>query len=461
MNKTRKPMKVLLVNPYIYDFTAFDFWSRPLGLLYIASVLQTYTDCTLYWLDTLDRSQPGAFPPGDPGLKSTRNDGSGKFYREVVGNPDIYIDIPRKYARYGIPLNTFREKLDALPEMDMVLVTSLMTYWIDGAILTVNTLKERFPGAVTVLGGILPSLVPEEQLKRYLPVDHYIKGYGEKHVLHLVERAGAEVSQHPDLTIPGNLPYPAVQFLGNRTFLPLMTSRGCPFRCTYCASELLNPGFTERPVPDILEEIRFMYHTHGTRNFAFFDDALLLNKRNRIFRVFEGIRDLPDLRFHTPNGLHAREMDRETAELFFQSNFSTPRLSFESTTENILGRSSQKVNVREMEQAVSNLERAGYRRGSIDAYLLFGYPGQRLRDIDTALDFAEQVGVVPRLSYFSPVPGTADFNRLQRAGVLSTPVNLYETNKLHFLYLKCGLYLEEIQYVKDKTAAVIRKVKGN
>ena len=57
-------MKILLVNPYIYDFTAYDLWLRPLGLLYIAAILKKYTDSELYWLDVLDRYQAVAAPLG-------------------------------------------------------------------------------------------------------------------------------------------------------------------------------------------------------------------------------------------------------------------------------------------------------------------------------------------------------------------------------------------------------------
>ena len=40
MNDTKKKIQLLLINPWIYDFTAYDFWSKPLGLLYIASILR-------------------------------------------------------------------------------------------------------------------------------------------------------------------------------------------------------------------------------------------------------------------------------------------------------------------------------------------------------------------------------------------------------------------------------------
>ncbi len=156
-------MKVLLVNPYIYDFTAFDFWLRPLGLLYIAAVLKKYTDCEIYWLDVLDRFQEG-MP-----VKRSHADGSGKFHKEIVEKPAIYEKIPRNYSRYGIPFDIFKKKVEQLPQVDMILVTGLMTYWLDGVTVTIKALREKFPAAKVVMGGILPTLVPADQLKNPPP----------------------------------------------------------------------------------------------------------------------------------------------------------------------------------------------------------------------------------------------------------------------------------------------------
>ncbi len=452
-------MKVLLVNPYIYDFTAFDLWLRPLGLLYIASVLKKYTDCELYWLDVLDRFQEKAFLAGDPSLKRSHADGTGKFHREIQKKPGIYKDVPRNYSRYGIPLDRFREKLENLPEVDMILVTSLMTYWLDGVTFTLNILKERFPRARVVMGGILPGLVSFDRLGQYIHTDYYVRGYGEKEILKIIAALHGKVYSYPDFSDINRLPYPAVEFPGSQNYLPLLTSRGCPFHCTYCASNILNKKFLERSPENVLEEIYYMHDTYGTEHFALFDDALLINKRKRFLKIFQKVKETLNVHFHTPNGLHVGEIDRETADLFFASGFQTLRLSFESTNEDILSRSSNKVTVEQMVQAVENLEAAGYQRKDIGVYLLFGVYGQKVKDIESALDFVRDLGVTPNLAYYSPVPGTVDFRELQKAGVLSTPVDLYETNKIYFLYEKSGLIQEEIHYVKEKASAITREMR--
>lgn len=454
-------MKVLLVNPYIYDFTAYDLWLKPLGLLYIASVLKKYTDSELYWLDTLDRFQENAFISGNPALKRSFGNGIGKFHREILDKPGIYKNVPRNYSRYGITFETFQEKLDQIPPVDMILITSLMTYWIDGLKITLHTLREKFPAAKIVIGGILPCLIPPEQLKKYIEADYFIKGYGETVILEIIKENNGKVFQYPDFSDIDNIPYPANEFLGNQNALPLLTSRGCPFHCTYCASAILNNNFMERKPEKILDEIYYMHDKFDTKHFVIFDDALLINKHKRFFKVFQEVRKNLNVNFHTPNGLHGCEIDRETAEILFESGFKTIRLSFESTSKEILSKSSEKITVRQMVKAVENLELAGYERKKIGAYLLFGLYGQLVNDIETALHFVKELGVTPKLSYFSPVPGTFDFLNLQKLGVLSTPVNLYETNKIYFIYNKCGLAHKDIHFIKAFASEITRTVRSN
>ncbi len=444
-------MRVLLVNPYIYDFTAFDLWLRPLGLLYIAGAIRKYADVEIFWLDALDRFADGETPKSKP-------DGRGKYHREIVDKPKIYEQIPRHYSRYGMSLAAFDKKVAELPEVDVIFVTTLMTYWVDGINFTIQRLKQRFPHAQVVLGGLLPTLAPEA-VRAQVPADEYIAGYGERPILEFLKKRGAAISPFPDFSDIDNIPLPAVEFLSEKKYLPLLTSRGCPFHCTYCASQLMNPEFAERSAVRIVEEIVARHRDYGTRHFILFDDALLVNKHKRFFEVFRKVREELDVQFHTPNGLHTREIDEETAELLYQSGFRTLRLSFESTSSHILSRSSDKVTVNHMEAAVENLQKAGFKPSELECYLLFGIPGQTVGDVEQALDFVKNLGILPHLSYYSPVPGTPDTRALQQKGILSSPIDLYETNKIYWLFHKSGFSHKEIHHIKNLTSHIARAIR--
>lgn len=438
-------MRVLLLNPYIHDFSAFDLWLRPIGLLYIAAVLKKYTDCEIHWIDVLDRFQDlkGYEQKSSP-------DGRGKFYQEIIEKPDIYKHIPRHYSRYGMPLDLFKEKLNKLPEIDFIFITSLMTYWFEGIQFSISQLRERFPQAEIVLGGILPTLL-SKNTSALIPVDDIIEGYGEHRILEYLKKHRVPTETHPDFSRIDNIPFPALEYLSNKRILPLLTSRGCPYKCTYCATNLLNPGFLERSPDNIREEMSLLIEQYHPRHMVVFDDAFLVNPKNRFLKVFSEIKTKSAINFHTPNGLHAREISPETAELLFRTNFKTVRLSFESIHREILDKSSNKVNISQMTRAVQNLEKAGYRRGDLEVYLLFGLAGQDRYSMEETLLFMKDLGVIPRLAYYSPVPGTVDFWNLQQRGILSAEINLYETNKTYFVYAKSGLDLSDINHIKELT----------
>jgi len=440
-------MNLLLVNPYITDFTAYDLWLRPLGLLYLAAVAARYSDARIYWLDTLDRA---LLPPGT----GDKPDGRGHYHRIILQKPGIYRPVPRRYARYGLPLPVFGERLNRLPEMDLILITSLMTYWIDGLEFTLRKLKERFPRTPVVLGGIIANLVPSRILHQQLAVDYVIRGYGESRILPLMARHGARIRSHPDLSDIRKLPLPAVHHLGNPKTLPLLTSRGCPLRCTYCASPVLNRRFLQRPAGDLIDEIRLHHGKFGTRDFVFYDDALLIDKERRIAPLLQAVigEKLP-VRFHTPNGIHTRRIDAATARLLRASGFVTLNLSFESTAPDTLHRSCGKVDQRDMERAVRCLVDAGYRPGDIGCYLLFGAPWQTRRELDRSLDLAEKLNIKPNLAYYSPVPRTPDYRQLVRDGCLNA-FNLHETNKIYFLYQKSPFSTPDIRAIKNRASRI-------
>ncbi len=439
-------MKVLLVNPYIYDFTAFDLWLRPLGLLYIASIIKKYTNAEIYWIDVLDRFQ-------DHSLNKSKEDGRGKFHREIVDKPEIYKTIPRNYSRYGMPVDNFIEKLNKLPDINIILITTLMTYWIDGINFTIEKLRERFPKTKIFVGGLLPTLL-NSNIKKYIKADSFIKGHGEEKVLKIIKDNNGKIYNHPDFSYIDNLPFPLYELLANKKYLPLMTSRGCLYNCSYCASKFLNEHFIERSYKKIIEEIYYMYDKYKTEHFIIFDDAFLVNKETRFLKVFNEIIKNLDVKFHTPNGIHAKEVDKETAEMLYKSGFKTIRLSFESINPEILSKSSNKVTIKEMIEAVNNLEKAGFKRKEIECYILFGIFEQKTENIIKSLDFVKEQGIIPHLSYFSPVPQTTDFLNLQKLGVLSKKLNLYETNKIYFIYMKSGLSIDEIKHIKDLTIEV-------
>src|SRR5687767_2473519 len=108
------PMRVMLVNPPIYDFTAYDFWLRPYGLLRAAGRL----DAELTAFDFLVSEERDRW-------------GRGRFPRQIIPTPAALSDIPRHFRRFGRPREEFRAFLKQR-EFDEVWVQTVMTYWYLG-----------------------------------------------------------------------------------------------------------------------------------------------------------------------------------------------------------------------------------------------------------------------------------------------------------------------------------------
>jgi radical SAM superfamily enzyme YgiQ (UPF0313 family) len=244
----------------------------------------------------------------------------------------------------------------------------------------------------------------------------------------------------PDLSAPDALPIPAFDLLRDRTWLPVLTSRGCPLRCTFCASSLLSTGFRQRPAASVLNEILESRSRFGTRHFAFYDDALLSGKKGHAWPLFEGLAEAgspPAL--HTPNGLHLREIDAVTARLMHAAGFQSLYLSLESIDARLMEERGPKASPADLENALRALEAAGFARSAVSVYLIMGLPGQSMESVGDSAGFVRSLGAVPRIAYFSPIPGTVEWASLVRSGVLADDCDPLLHNKTAFAYLKSGL----------------------
>jgi len=89
-------------------------------------------------------------------------------------------------------------------------------------------------------GGIYATLCPDHA--RNAGAHFIFSGPGEAHIPVIVkDLLGLMLDYNPDLQSLDTLPYPAYDLIPNPDALPLLTSRGCPLNCPYCASRILFP----------------------------------------------------------------------------------------------------------------------------------------------------------------------------------------------------------------------------
>jgi radical SAM superfamily enzyme YgiQ (UPF0313 family) len=385
-NVEHMALRVLLVNPPIFDFSAYDFWLKPYGLLRVAGMLPDGIDVELF--DYLDRLHPAA-------SKSGRENewGRGSFDSRVVNTPLAVQGMPRRYRRYGIDRDVFRRFLRERGPFDVALIQTVMTYWYPGVREVLEDLRELAPGTRTVLGGVYATLCPT-----------HARGLGA------------------DLVVEGSRLGPLWDFLGIQPgdgrprwdLYPrlevgiLKLAIGCPFRCTYCSVPQVEPIFRGYPVERSVAELERLVSL-GVGNVAFYDDALLYRPMDVLIPFLEAVinRDI-GVAFHTPNALNARFITPELAELMVRAGFQTFFLGFESKAYEWQRKTGGKVYGHELERAVAALRAAGANCQGLTAYLIIGHPAGNMQDVEASMKFAHELGLRVMLSEFSPIPGTPD-----------------------------------------------------
>jgi len=394
-----KRLEILLVNPWIHDFAAYDLWARPLGLLVLATRLRR-EGWAPRLVDCLDPDHPKM-----PQAK-LREHAHGKFSRSPIRKPASLEHIPRSFSRYGVNPEFIEQDLLSVSPPRAILVTGLMTYWHQGVRENVLLLKKIFPQTPVLLGGVYASLLPDHA-RSHSAADEVLVGPGEAALASALQRhtgVSATGASHPtELEFS-----PALDLLRVVRFLPLLTSRGCPFRCSYCASAKLSPFFVKRDPAAVVQEIQDAVQKYGVQDIALYDDAFLVDADAHALPILEAAAErFPGMRWHSPNGLHAAAINQKVALAMKKAGFETIRIGLESSADEFHRRTGGKTDMDSFISAVGNLKQAGFSAEQIGVYLLVGLPGQSPQQIEEDVDRVLQAGAFPKLAEYSPIPGTS------------------------------------------------------
>ena len=390
---------ILLVNPWIHDFAAYDFWSKPYGLLTLGGILRQH-GCRIDYIDCLDRFHPVG-PQPDPCARY----GRGPFQKTEIPKPGGLAHLPRTFSRYGIDPNSFLGDLQGIKKPDLVLITGLMTYWYTGIQETIRTIRSVWPKVSIILGGIYATLCIEHA-RKHIDADDIVTGQAEDLILDLVrQHTGYSAKPAFDPQDLDTYPLPAFDLQHRINYIPVLTSRGCPFKCAYCASKVLNPKMRRKSPLRVAEEIFYWHDQFQVKDFAFYDDALLVDSSEHAVPILEEIISAGiAIRFHTPNALHIRNIDDLTAGLMYRAGFKTVRLGLETAHFGNRAEIDMKVTAAEFKRAVTCLRNAGFTGRQVGAYLLVGLPEQTMDTVAASIRIVKDNGITPILAHYSPIP---------------------------------------------------------
>jgi hypothetical protein len=437
--------RILLVNPPIYDFAAYDFWLKPYGMLSAAGNLRGKADFKLF--DYLDRMHP--FATRQKQLESDQW-GRGRFHFEKIPNPACLEAIPRYFRRFGLPRSIFEDFVAKEGPFDFAFIQTTMTYWYQGVKEVIEDIRKARPNTKIVLGGNYVTLCQShaEKLVRlgtpYGGADFLVR-------TNELEPLWKYLGISPDLKQPAL--WEVYEKL-NAGVLKL--TEGCPFKCTYCSVPKVYSQFKTRPLEHSLAQLELLCRL-GIENIAFYDDALLFEHRNVLVPFLnEVIKHSIKVNFHSPNALNARFITRELAELMVQAGFKTFYLGFESASQQWQKRTGSKVSSDELAQAVQHLTSAGAEPSSITAYQILGHPHIDIQQLEASMHFVNSLGIRGMLADFSPIPGTPDGEYCRRWVDMDEPLmhnktafpiiflGFDETNRLKDLQRKLNRSLPDI-----------------
>jgi hypothetical protein len=315
--------KILFINPWIYDFAAGNFWSKPLGLLYLAALFRKYGFDVQYY----DGMQY------DPSRK--KQFGLPQFYQHEVDKPKVFLEqanqknrlIPRKFKQYGLGKGHFRKWLAAYGPFDIAFVTCSFTYWYQGAFEAIEAIKENNPQIKVLLGGAYAKLC-ERHAKKLSKADIIFSGTHFSDVIHTFNNIfDMSLPNLPDLD---QLPFAAFDLDTSLSFVPIITTLGCPYQCDYCASKMLFPKYQRRDPNHVFEELFFWYKEFGVKDFAFYDDALLYKWQSHGELLFNKISEFDKpINFHLPNGIDSALITEPIAKMLKSAKAKTIRIAFD------------------------------------------------------------------------------------------------------------------------------------
>lgn len=315
-----------------------------------------------------------------------------------------------------------------------------------------DRLKKTHPEALIVLGGEHPTALPEFCL-RTSRADVVVRGEGEETIVDLV-RAACEDGREALGGVPGiaylngdhfimtnprprikdldDLPYPAwhlfdvegyqkKRFVGaslvtGRRSLPMLASRGCPHRCTFCTAESMwGRVYAMRAPEAVVEEMAFMSRQYGVTDFAIYDLTMGL-KRDWMERFASLILERGlDVVWQMTTRLEV--LDDRMAELLHRAGLRMAVLAPESGSARTRERIGKKMSNNVIERAIRACVRAGI---STRVQIMTGLPGDGHADALANVRLAAKLGYLGcdglGCAIFAPYPGTVLFRKLMENG---------------------------------------------
>jgi radical SAM superfamily enzyme YgiQ (UPF0313 family) len=372
-------LNVLLITPRIYDFTAFNYWLYPLMELLTADYLDG-CGCDVTYINGLEYDRP------------RKNDLYGKsplVYTEIP-KPQALKNVPKKFKIFGKKTEVYENEIKRACTPHFVIIFQKMTYWYPAVIEAVDIVKKHHPFAKVIIGGNLACLLKDFYSDRN--IDAVTAGSFKD----LRSVLGISKEVRLEELVPRHGLFMETE---NPGFFSSITAFGCPLKCQYCINSIKDSPLIYRRPDLTINEIVKAVKKYKNRDIAFYDDYVISNRN--IIEILKGIKtEIPEARFHFPNGLPVAGL-RPYLPDFKKLSVKTFALGLEF-------RGNCKSSDQEYIDLFKEIDRLDFAKKDIGINVMVGLPGQKFSDLTQTIRFIKEhsKGYKIKLNEYSPVPGT-------------------------------------------------------
>lgn len=399
-------MRILLISPPFYRILGFYNRYFPFGITLLGTVLKE------------------------------------KGYEVLVYDADCYtspesIDYSQLPAKYPSYLASFSDKNNRVwkevkniikKEQPDVVGVSVFTTFAASAFNVARIVKKIVPKAKVIFGGPHAYVKAREVLEICEDVDFVVSGEGEEALVELLKHLEEKkpllntilgLSYRKFRKIISNKPRPLVKDI-DRFSIPdrsllfnekkyssedmglIMTSRGCPYRCTYCASV---KGLTYRSIDNVITEIKMIKNKYGTTQFTFKDDSFTVDKK----RVKELCNKLLEEKIKIKWECNTRVnlINEDLLDIMKKAGCNFIKVGIESGSDKVLKIMNKGITKNQCRKAARLLRKSGIHW---TGYFMMGVVGETEKDIYQTLDFVKELKPNSALiGVYEPFPGTVMF----------------------------------------------------
>lgn len=340
-------------------------------------------------------------------------------------------------------------------DADIVGITGMITEY-QGILRITNVIKESNEAIKVVLGGSLATTLPQELLQTS-KADFVVMGEGERTVVNLVSaiKRGDNfadikgigykdgnrifIADRPEpIANLDSIPFPARhlldmeryvqnQFHNFSSHLPgfgkikstnLITSRGCPYSCTFCFRDMWGYRWRGRSPENIVAEMEMVRAKYGINGFFFNDDTFVLD-RNRVSEFCNLLKKRNLNAAWFCNG-RVNLMTKELLEAMYEAGCREIAYGMESGNQQMLDSLKKNITLDQVRDVVNWTKDAGI---SANGYFMIGLPGETKESIHQTIAFAEELDLdFYGFSLLTALPGTELYQSATEKGQIQADI---------------------------------------